>query len=84
MNDLFFVLLIYLLEPPFPYLGAGTATLGIWHDELMHMVDLFEAAFLTTTFSMNDLFNVLCNYLLVFPFPSLARGLSRSGPGTTR
>ena len=51
MNDLFYVLLIYLIEFPFPYLGTGTPTLGIWHDELMHTVGLFEAAFLTSTFS---------------------------------
>ena len=51
MNDLFYVLLIYILVFFFPYLDTGTSTFGIWHDELMHTVGFFEAAFSTTTFA---------------------------------
>ena len=48
MNDLLNVLLIYLLVLPFPYSGTGAATLGVWHGEVRHTEDLFEAAILTT------------------------------------
>ena len=44
MNDLLNVLLIYLFVFPFPYLGTGAATLGVWQGEVRHTEDLFEAA----------------------------------------
>ena len=42
MNDSFNVLLIYILEFPFPYSGTGAAASGTWHDEVWHTVGLLR------------------------------------------
>ena len=48
MYDLLYVLLIFLLELPSPFLGTRAATLVDWHDAVRHTEGLFEAAILTT------------------------------------
>jgi hypothetical protein len=76
MNDLLNVLLIYLLEFPFPFSGTGGCHARAWHDEVMHAEGLAEAAILTSASFMIDLVKGLLIFLFGLP-------LLYSGTGAT-
>ena len=73
------MLLIYLLESPSPSRTQGAATLGAWHDEVMHAEGLAEAAILTSASFMIDLVKVLFIFLFGFSLPYSGTGATAPG-----
>ena len=64
---------------PSPSRAQGAATLGAWHDEVMHAKGFAEAAILTSASFMIDLVKVLLIFLFGFPLPYSGTGATAPG-----